>query len=288
MKFRYITVTAFFAIALGLAGLAGKPAHAQYFSNHDGYTQSGAYHVQVELDPYAWWPGFAGSVHFASPLVNNRTPGSFNSGLLSPSTLANTLHAAFIGAGLVRYGPYSTEMDLQYFSVSQSQTLFTGPAGGEVRLKTAVQLLRVAPGIGYRVYAGDLYGIPISADARVGFAYLSTWQTYTGEGVLAGRSANNDTGFAQPWVGGRVDLIPAPRWRIELGALLQGFGVDGGSWGWGASGGISYAINSWATINIAARAVQTERYGLGVTAFGQRRSMSLVAYGPIIGVGFRF
>src|SRR5271167_152099 len=126
MKSRNITGVALFAFVFAVAGLAAKPAQAQYFTNHDGYTDSGAYRVQVELDPYLWWPGFSGSVHFASPLVNDRTSGNFNTGLLSPKLIADTLHAAFIGAGIVRYGPYSAEMDLQYFSVSQSKTLFTG------------------------------------------------------------------------------------------------------------------------------------------------------------------
>ncbi len=72
MKSRYIAVVAWFAVALAFAGLASRPAQAQYFTNHDGYTDSGQYRVQVELDPYLWWPGFAGSVHFASPLVNSR------------------------------------------------------------------------------------------------------------------------------------------------------------------------------------------------------------------------
>jgi hypothetical protein len=288
MEFRVRAVIVPFIIALCLAGLASRPVHAQYFSNHDGYTDSGGYRVQVELDPYLWWPGFSGSVHFASPLVSSRTPGTFNSGLLSPSLIANTLHAAFVGGGLVRYGPFSAEMDLQYFSVSQSQTLFTGSGGGVFRVKTAVQLLRVAPGVGYQVYAGDVYGIPTSVDARAGFAYLATWQSYTGEGAVAGLSSSKNTGFVQPWLGVRVDFIPAPRWRIELGGLVQGFSVDGGSWGWGASGLISYAINTWATVNIGARALETERFGLGRTAFGQRRSLNLITYGPIIGVGFRF
>jgi OmpA family len=288
VKPRYIMSIALFTMVLFFAGFVSTPARAQYFTNHDGYTDSGAYRVQVELDPYLWWPGLAGSVHFASPLVNDRTTGNFNTGLFSPSLIAHTLHAAFIGAGIVRYGPYSAELDLQYLSVSQSKTLFTGPGGGIFRVNTAVQLLRVAPGVGYQVYAGDVYGVPTSVDARVGFAYFTTWQTFTGEGNLAGRSASSNPSFVQPWLGGRVDFVPAPRWRFELGGLVQGFSIDGGSWGWGASGTISYAINEWASVNLGARALRTQRFGLGRTAFGQQRSLNLITYGPLIGVGFRF
>ena len=74
----------------------------------------------------------------------------------------------------------------------------------------------------------------------------------------------------------------------EFGALIQGFGIQGGSWGWGASGIASYALTDWAALSFGARAVETERYGLGRTEFGERRSMSLVTYGPVVGVSFRF
>lgn len=275
-------------LALSLLASASPAAHAQYFSNRDGYTYSGGYRVQVELTPYLWWPGFTGSVHFASPLVNNRVPDAFNTGLLSPSDIAHVLHFAFIGDSLVRYGPYSTEMDLQYLSVSQSKDLPSGPLGFSLRVKSALQVLRVAPGIGYQVYAGNVGGVPTSIDARAGFAYFATWQSYTGEEDLAGRSASKNTDFIQPWLGTRIDFIVAPRWRIELGGLVQGFGVDGGSWGWGASGGVSYAVNDLVSVAVGARALNTERFGLGRTAFGMRRSMNLTTYGIILGVGFRF
>ena len=285
MKSRYIAP---FSMALCLAASVSPPARAQYFSNRDGYTSTGAYRVQVELDPYLWWPGFTGSVNYATPIANTRLPTAFNSGLLSPSDIAHILHAAFIGDGLVRYGPYSAEMDLQYVSVSQSQDLPSGPLGGSFRIKSALQLLRVAPGVGYQVYAGNVYGIPTSVDARVGFSFFTTWQSYTGEEDLAGRSSSNNTSFVQPWLGLRADFIPAPRWRIELGGLVQGFGVDGGSWGWGASGAISYAVNEWFSVNLAARALNTERLGFGGDTLGVRRSLHITTYGPIFGVGFRF
>ncbi len=275
-------------MALCLAASFSPPARAQYFSNRDGYTDTGAYRVQVELDPYLWWPGFAGSVNFATPIANERLPNAFNTGLLSPSDLVHILHAAFMGDGLVRYGPYSAEMDLQYVSVSQSQDLPSGPLGRSLRVNSALQYLRVAPGVGYQVYAGNVYGVPTSLDVRAGFAFFATWQGYTGEEDLAGLSSSKNTNFVQPWLGLRADFIPAPRWRLELGGLVQGFGVDGGSWGWGASGAISYAVNTWFSVTLAARALSTERFGLGSDTLGVRRSLHLTTYGPILGVGFRF
>ncbi len=194
-----------------------------------------------------------------------------------------------MGSGIVRYGPYSAELDLQYLSVSQSQTLFTTPQGGEVRAENGAA--NSTGGTGrwlsglWRRYLRDsrhrwmrvpvLRISPRGKPIRARACWPAAVQATT-------------TDFTQPWLGGRLDFIPAPRWRIELSALVQGFSVDGGSWGWGATGGFSYAINDWASVNLAARALATQRFGLGRTVFGQQRSMNLITYGPLIGVGFRF
>jgi hypothetical protein len=50
---------------------------------------------------------------------------------------------------------------------------------------------------------------------------------------------------AQPWLGFRADFYPWRDWRFELGADAEGFGVDGGVWGWGASGLVSCSIADW-------------------------------------------
>jgi len=177
---------------------------------------------------------------------------------------------------------------LQYLSASESQDLPPGPLGRDLRVNSALQLLRVAPGVGYQVYAGDVYGVPTSVDVRAGFSFFATWQSYTGEEDLAGLSTGNNTSFVQPWLGTRADFVVSPHLRIELGGLVQGFGVDGGSWGWGASGAISYAVNKWFSVILAARALDSERLGLGNNTLGVRRSLHVTTYGPIIGVGFRF
>jgi hypothetical protein len=153
------------ATLLALAGLASGPARAQLFSNKDGYSADGTYRVQVELSPYVWLPATTGSVGFASAAVANRISGNFSTSVPSASELADSLHAAFMGAGLVRYGPYSGEIDIQYVDASQSKTVFTGPNGTVLRINASSSLVRVAPGIGYQVYSGEVSGIPVSADA---------------------------------------------------------------------------------------------------------------------------
>jgi hypothetical protein len=179
-------------------------------------------------------------------------------------------------------------LDLQYIDGSQSKTLLTAPSGALLRVNAKISYVRVAPGIGYRVFRGNVYGVPVSADARAGFAYFTHTQTLKGEGSLTGE-VSNDGDFIQPWLGGRVDIVPAPRWRIEIGALGQGLGVDGGSWGWGASIIGSYAFNRWGAVDAGFRALSTDRtQGSRGTPDADKRSLSITAYGPIIGVSFRF
>jgi hypothetical protein len=275
------------AALIAFAFLAGGQAKAQFFSSTEGYGPDGKPKLQVEIDPYAWWPGLSGHVNFASPLVAGRSTGNFNTGLLSYNLIKDSLHAAFMGAGIVRDGPLSAEIDIQYLSVSQSNNLFTGPQGGVARVKTAVEMLRVAPGIGYQAYTGQAFGIPVSLDARGGLAIFSTSNTLTGEASLDGRGSSSDNTFVQPWLGARATFVVTPRWRVQLDGMVQGFSVNG-SWGYGASGAVSYAMTDWAILNFGARAIETERFGLGLTSFGQKRSLALTTYGPFFGVGFRF
>jgi hypothetical protein len=278
----------FCAAVLSLTAMAAGSAKAQYFTNKDGYTADGAYRVQVELSPYIWLPATSGHVGFASAQVANRISGNFSTSVPSASELADSLHAAFMGAGLVRYGPYSGELDIQYVDASQSKTVFTGPGGVVLRINASSSLVRVAPGFGYQVYSGDLAGVAVSADARVGFAYFSTSSSLKGEASLSGKVSDSSS-FVQPWIGGRFSVFPSPRWRVELGALLQGLGVDGGSLGWGASLIGSYAMTDWAALNLGFRALASKRdIGDDDARVSGQRSLSLTAYGPVLGVSFRF
>jgi OOP family OmpA-OmpF porin len=146
--------------------------------------------------------------------------------------------------------------------------------------------VRIAPGLGYQVYGGDVLGIPTSIDARVGFAYFAHWENLQGEGNLTGE-VKNDGDFLQPWFGTRIDFIPAPNWRLELTAIAQGLGVSGGSWGWGASATLSYAVTDWFAVNAGYRALNTERTGDRNLPDSSKRSLDLTAYGPVIGMSFR-
>jgi hypothetical protein len=213
--------------------------------------------------------------------------GNATTGVPTAAQLKNTLHGAFMGYALARYGPWSSELDIDWVSASEGKTAI-GPRGNALHLSTSASLVRVAPGFGYEVARGAIGGMPATLDARVGFAWLhSSASIGSLEEPLGGVSDSGS--FVQPWLGARAAIYPSPRWRIELGALAQGFGVSGGSWGWGASLLASYAVTDWMVITGGIRALKTSRDEDNTGPLGSgTRSIDLLAYGPILGVGFRF
>jgi hypothetical protein len=86
--------------------------------------------------------------------------------------------------------------------------------------------------------------------------------------------------------GFRADIYPWKNWRFELGAMVEGFSVDGGVWGWGASALASYSINSWLDVTGGIRALGSNGRGNSSGAF--KRSIDFTAYGPLLGVGITF
>ena len=264
-----------------LIGLSAGPALAQ-FSARDGYAENGGYRVQVEITPYLWLPAASGTARIGQ---NFGRDVSFDSGPPSIADLAHSLHGAFVGYGLLRYGPWSAELDFQWidaFHKSTVQATATGPGG---TLKDTVSLVRVAPGLGYQVYSGALAGIPTTVDARAGFSVLA-WDVSAKIEELPFSGVSVSHSFVQPWAGFRADFYPWTDWRFELAATAEGFGVSGGVWGWGASALVSYSINSWLDVTGGIRALSSRGRGNGSGPF--RRSIDITAYGPLVGFGFRF
>ena len=125
-----------------------------------------------------------------------------------------------------------------------------GPGG---TLRRTRLVFRVAPGLGYQIYSGAIAGIPTTVDARAGFSVL-TWDASAKieESPFSGVSVSHS--FVQPWAGFRADFYPWRDWRFELGAMAEGFGVNGGVWGWGASALVSYSISvGWTSRAASAR-----------------------------------
>jgi hypothetical protein len=272
--------------------LASTPVGAEV-SPFDGYSgPGGAYQVHVELAPYLWLP--ANSTTFTlgrgAAFVKGGDNLSISSGVPSVSNLVSSLTGAFLGYGLVRYGPYSAELDIDYVGAKTSIAAPTGPLGVSRSLTANVSFTRVAPGIGYEVYNGQLGGVPVTVDGRVGFSWMQANASLdlddTGPlGRLRIDSISADSSFAQPWVGLRGDIYPWPRWRFELAALGQGFGVDGGVWGWGVTATGAWAATSWLNLIAGFSALNSERY------FSSRavvKSVAMTNYGPLIAFGFTF
>jgi hypothetical protein len=274
------------AAALGCA-LAVSAIHCAQaeVSARDGYGPNGSYQVHVELVPYLWLPAVGGRIK-----LGNGASVGISAGVPTVNDLTTKLNGAFIGAGLVRYGPYSVQIDLQYISASTTNDLPPGILGISRSLKISPSLIRVAPGLGYQVFNAPVAGIPTTLDAQVGFAWFSSSTTLDLDSVgpLGRQRAATVSGsgsFAQPWVGLRADIYPWPRWRFELGAMVQGFGVGGGVWGWGTTLTASWAATPWLNLIGGFRALNS---GREFDAKRVIRSINFTAYGPVLGIGLTF
>jgi hypothetical protein len=262
--------------------LTTAPARAQPSAN-DGYAADGSARMQVELTPYLWLPATNTNVSLGP---KGGISGSVSTGVPSASQLANSLHGAFMGFALVRYGPWSAELDIDWVTASAGKTA-QGPLGNTLHLSTSASIVRVAPGFGYQVANGAVGSIPATLDVRVGFAWFHSSAFIGSLEDPEGLSASGS--FVQPWLGARAAFYPATRWRVTLDAAAQGFGVSGGSWGWGASLLVSYAIADWVVITGGIRALKSARGEDNTGPLGTgKRSLDLLAYGPILGIGFRF
>lgn len=273
------------AIILGIVCLLLPVGAYAEVSARDGYAPNGAYQVHVELIPYLWLPAVSGTVK-----LGNGAQVNLSQGVPSVSQLTSVLTGAFIGAGLLRYGPWSAGIDIQYVSAATTKDIGPDLLGRPRSLELSTSLTRVAPGFGYQIYNGALGTVPATVDASVGFSWYSqsAGLDLSRVGLLGNQhvSGLSDSGsFVQPWAGLRADIYPWRRWRFELGAQVQGFGIDGGVWGWGASASASWAATHWLNLILGFRALSSERFpGSSRTV----RSATLTAYGPMLGFGITF
>jgi len=278
---RYLTKLA----ALTAILLAGAlPAHAAV-SPKDGYTEDGGYRVNVELTLYGWLPAESGNVK-----LGNGASASIGAGMPTASQLENNLTGAFMGDARLRYGPWSAEVNIDYVGVTANKNLPPDVLGIARAVNMTTNLTRVAPGVGYQVFNGDLGALPTTVDARAGFAWFQTNATLDLDRFLpSGRtrtaSVSDTISFVQPWLGARVDFYPSPRWRLELSAQGQGFGMDGGSWGWGATASATWAATSWLNLLGGFAALNNTGYADNSRMI---HSVSITSYGPFVGLSFTF
>lgn len=265
---------------------AAAPARAEVSAN-DGFGADGSYKWHFELAPYMWVPATSAHVE-----LGNGASASVNAGMPTVSQLQKGLTGAFMGAGLVRYGPWSMQINIDYIAASQTKSLPPGPlnlVGRSLNVNTS--LVRVAPGFGYEVYRGPVASIPTTVDAQLGFAYFTDSTTlrlsrFAPDGrQLFVTSVDASTSFVQPWMGFRASIYPWPRWRFQLTSMVSGFGVAGGSWGWGAGVNASWAATKWVNLIAGFNALGSGgRGGSGDVV----RSVRFIEYGPVLGVSFTF
>ena len=263
-----------------MMALSCRPGLAQ-FSTHDGYAPDGSYRVQVELSPYVWLPALDATLGLERP------PGfdiSINRPRPTVSDLASTLNGAFLGDGLVRFGPWSAELDVDWIAATVKKTFPALTNVPSAALKLHDSLFYVSPGVGYQLIP-DFAPDKISFDVRAGFSYFETTASAS---FAQSRFGGVDVtyNFTQPWVGLRADYYPSPRWRIDLAGAGTGLGVDG-AWGWNAKASLAYLFTRWFDVSLGYAALGTDR-NVRARPDGSSKNLHLVAYGPVLALGFRF
>lgn len=156
--------------ALGLltAGLVDGPAYAAV-SSQDGFAADGTPQLHFDLAPYVWLPASSGQI-----ILGNGAQVDIDTGIPTVSELSSTLQSAFMGIGLVRYGRWSGVLDIQYVSVSQNTGLPALAPGVTRNIDLDVNEVRIAPGVGYQLYNGNMGTSPATLDGRVGFSWMQT------------------------------------------------------------------------------------------------------------------
>jgi hypothetical protein len=152
---------------------------------------------------------------------------NISQGMPTVSQITSALKGAFIGAGLVRYGPWSGEIDIQWVSADASKGLPSGPFDVSRSLSVDTSLVRVAHGVGYEVYNGAIGSVPTTLDARAGFAWFHMSETLDldATGPL-GRQRGHQPERQQQL---RAALAWIPRCDLSLAALaLRGWRAGAG------------------------------------------------------------
>lgn len=274
-----------FIAAIGFAAVlavSGPAARAQDFT-HDGYALDGTYMLNVELTPYGFLPHVATTVNGIGPRGRAGVSGS-----ISGWQIVHSLNGAFFGDGLARYGPYSAEINIDWVDLGGGKDIALPRLGRSAHLDASGSMVLVSPGVGYQIYRGQVALAPVTVDARVGFQYMS-WSTSasTAEDLLGGASGSGDK--ASPWLGIRTDVFPMPDLRVRFAGNLTGLGSNNGSWGWTTTLTLTYLFNNWFDASIGISALQASASADRTDIFGTHRStLHAIAYGPVIGVGFRF
>jgi hypothetical protein len=269
------------ALILLLSALQAKAA----VSPRDGFAPDGSPQWHFNLDPYLWLP--ATDAQF---LLGNGAQVDIDKGVPSLSSLLHVLKGAFLGAALVRDGAWSGVLDLQFIAAGENKALPAFLPGVTRNLKMNVSYIRVAPGVGYQIYNGSLGTTQATVDGRIGFSWLELDESLKLDDTgPAGNSRisdiNHNSSFAQPWMGLMGAVYPWENWRLQVEGMVEGFGVSGGSWGWGAAALVTWAANDWLNLTAGYRALHTDREE---PQSARIRSVDVTAYGPMASIGFSF
>lgn len=273
-----------FAAAALAVGFASQPAAAAGFSPNEGFTADGAYQWHIDLNPAGFAPHIEATANGLGPRGQVGADGS-----ASAWKLLSVLQGAFFGVGVVRYGPYSAEMNIDYVEVGKSESTYAPRLGREVGVNANYTMVLVSPGIGYEAYRGEVASVPASLDVRAGFQYLYSDPSLTTDRNLLG-GAGTSSEYVAPWIGLRASVYPTDHWRVSLLGNLGGLGINDGSVNWKTTLLASYLITDWAYVDFGIAAIGLNQIHKDTTVINRQTQQSLhaIGYGPVLGVGFRF
>lgn len=278
-----VACRALLALLPAVAVLLGAHRADAQFSAREGFTPDGTAHWSFEVTPYLYLPNVDATIGLGHPL---NTDVSISRSRPTVSQLVSSLTGAFVADSVARYGNWSAELNVLYLGVEAKKGFPpVVPGGPGLTLKSNASMVFVSPGFGYRILPSDASG-KVAVDLRAGFIYNYLDANANFEQSSLG-GVGKSYSFVQPWVGTRVAYYPSPWWRLAGDVALTGMGVDGGAIGWNGRLTVSYLITSWFDVTLGYAAVQTVRHRQ-LERDGTNRSINLLAYGPVVAIGFRF
>ena len=205
-----------------------SPSPAQSKSSNDDSNW------HVDASPYLWFPGVHGTVGAAGKEVSVHA---------SPGDLLSNFKFGLMGAVEFRYKRLVVPVDMMWVRLEDDHPI---PLEAVTSAKLKADEFFLAPKIGYRLVDEEKLRIT----ALTGFRYWHLSVSLKFNPVAL--SFSNSQNWVDPLVGGRVELVPAPKVVVTV------FG-DVGGWGTGSqleyqfAGLLGYRIKSTWTLQAGYR-----------------------------------
>lgn len=161
----------------------------------------------VNLSPYLWFPGVHGTVGAAGRQVSVHA---------SPGDLLSNFKFGLMGAVELRYKRFVIPIDMMWVRLEDDHPL---PFEQVTSAKFTGGEFFLTPKIGYRVIDEE----KIKITALTGFRYWHLYESVKFNPV--GLSFSKSQDWADPLVGGRIELMPTPKVVVTVLGDVGGWGT---------------------------------------------------------------